>query len=215
MLRIYSTPESLYCSKLRILLQHKQAKWLEITPGGGCGSAQYRDMIPTGTMPALVDGDLVLADSEAIAEYLNERLPDPAMLPASLIARAKCRERSRFHDTRFEPEVRALFPHIGPGQIDSEVSTIQSEKLSLRLQQLSRLLESDNTLEPGFLSLGDCGFPISFAWLDAFTPVMGLEIEWPRGVRNYREQIHTHAAVSKVLTDCRPAIERWMRSKGV
>ena len=172
-------------------------------------------MIPTGTMPALVDGDLVLADSEAIAEYLNERLPDPAMLPASLIARAKCRERSRFHDTRFEPEVRALFPHIGPGQIDSEVSTIQSEKLSLRLQQLSQLLESDNTLDPGFLSLGDCGFPISFAWLDAFTPVMGLEIEWPRGVRNYREQIHTHAAVSKVLTDCRPAIERWVRSKGV
>jgi glutathione S-transferase len=215
MLRIYSTLESLYCSKLRILLQHKQAKWQEINPEGGCGSAQYRDMIPTGTMPALVDGDLVLADSEAIAEYLNERLPDPAMLPASLIARAKCRERSRFHDTRFEPEIRALFPHIGQSQIGSEVSTIQSEKLSLRLQQLSRLLESDNTLDPGFLSLGDCGFPISFAWLDAFTPVMGLEIEWPRGVRNYREQIQTHAAVSKVLTDCRPAIERWMRSKGV
>ena len=124
MLTIYSTPESLYCSKLRILLRHKQAQWQEITPDGGCGSKQYRDMIPSGTMPAMIDGDLVIADSEAIAEYLNEKIPHPAMLPESLTSRAKCRERSRFHDTRLEPEVRVLFPHIGPDQAGSEVSAL-------------------------------------------------------------------------------------------
>jgi glutathione S-transferase len=70
-------------------------------------------LIPAGTMPAIVDGDLVLADSEAIAEYLNETLAEPAMLPDDAVARARCRERSRFHDTRLEPEVRALFPHVG------------------------------------------------------------------------------------------------------
>jgi glutathione S-transferase len=215
MLKIYSTPESLYCSKLRILLRHKQAKWQEIHPEGGCGSQQYGAMIPAGTMPAMIDGDLVLADSEAIAEYLNERLPDPPMLPAGLLARAKCRERSRFHDTRFEPEVRALFPYIAPGQTSSEISATQSEKFSLRLKQLSRLLESDNTLDTGLLSLGDCGFPISFAWLDAFIPVMGLQVEWPQVVLDYREQIQFHAAVTKVLGDYRPEIERWIHSKGV
>ena len=30
-------------------------------------------------MPALVDGGLVIADSEAIAEYLNETIAEPAM----------------------------------------------------------------------------------------------------------------------------------------
>ena len=74
MLKIYSTNESLYCAKLRILLHHKQAQWQEITPEGGCGSEAYRALIPSGTMPAMIDGDLVIADSEAIAEYLNSRV---------------------------------------------------------------------------------------------------------------------------------------------
>ena len=215
MLKIYSTPESLYCSKLRILLRHKQAQWQEITPEGGCSSAQYRDLIPSGTMPAMIDGDIVIADSEAIAEYLNEKIANPVMLPETAVARAKCRERSRFHDTRLEPEVRALFPHICPGQTGSEISTAQSEKLSTRLIEFSKLLEADNTLDLNRLTLGDCGFPISLAWIDAFTPVMGLQIEWPANVQNYRMQIASHAAVADELSQYKSAISGWMLSKGV
>lgn len=215
MLKIYSTPESLYCSKLRILLRHKQAQWQEITPEGGCGSAQYRDLIPSGTVPAMVDEEIVIADSEAIAEYLNEKIENPAMLPETAAARAKCRERSRFHDTRLEPEVRLLFPHIAPGQKGSEISIDQSERLSTRLAELSKLLETDQTLDLSRLSLGDCGFPVSFAWIDAFTPVMGLQIEWPANVQDYRMQIASHAAVADELSQYKSAISGWMLSKGV
>ena len=215
MLTIYSTPESLYCSKLRILLRHKQAQWQEITPDGGCGSKQYRDMIPSGTMPAMIDGDLVIADSEAIAEYLNEKIPHPAMLPESLTSRAKCRERSRFHDTRLEPEVRVLFPHIGPDQAGSEVSVRQSEMLSDRLAELSKLLESDETLDLNRLTLGDCGFPISFAWIDALIPAMGLQIDWPKAVQAYRVKIESHAAVSDELRQYQSDIVGWIQSSSV
>jgi len=215
MLKIYSTPESLYCSKLRILLRHKQAQWQEITPDGGCNSRQYRDLIPSGTMPAMIDGDTVIADSEAIAEYLNEQIPETAMLPETTVARAKCRERSRFHDTRLEPEVRTLFPHIGPNQNGSEISVAQSEKLSTRLAELSKLLESDRTLDLSRLTLGDCGFPISFAWIDAFTPVMGLQIEWPVTVGEYRARIESHTAVAKELSEYRSRIAGWMQYRGI
>ena len=215
MLKIYSTAESLYCSKLRILLRHKQLQWQEITPEGGCGSQQYRDLIPSGTMPAMIDGDVVIADSEAISEYLNEKFAEPAMLPKSMVARAKCRERSRFHDTRLEPEIRTLFPHVGLGKGGSEVSIARSEKISNRLVELSKLLESDNTLDLDRLTLGDCGFPISFAWLDAFKPVMGLQFEWPEIVQNYQTKIATHAAVADELLAYKPGITRWMQSKGV
>jgi glutathione S-transferase len=215
MLKIYSTAESLYCGKLRILLRHKQLQWQEITPEGGCGSQQYRDMIPSGTMPAIIDGEVVIADSEAIAEYLNEKFAEPAMLPESTVARAKCRERSRFHDTRLEPEVRALFPHIGPGKTSSAVSMVQSEMLSTRLAEFSKLLETDNTLDLDRLTLGDCGFPISFAWLDALTAPMGLEIIWPEVVQNYRIKIAAHAAVADELSVYISGITGWMHSKGV
>jgi glutathione S-transferase len=214
MLTIYSTPESLYCSKLRILLRHKQAQWQEITPEGGCGSAHYRQQIPSGTMPAMIDGEIVIADSEAIAEYLDETISEPAMLPQAVAARAKCRERSRFHDTRLEPEVRALFPYIGKGEMGEKINRDQSEKLSVRLAEFSKLLQTDQTLDLEFLTLGDCGFPISFAWIDAFTPALDLHIEWPDTVRDYRRQIESHVSVLAELNDYRPRITTWMQTKG-
>ena len=213
MLKIYSTNESLYCAKLRILLHHKKAQWQEIIPEGGCGSEAYRALIPSGTMPAMIDGDLVIADSEAIAEYLNETIAEPAMLPPTPQGRARCRQRSRFHDTRLEPEVRALFPYIGPGMQGSEISVTQSEKLSNRLYEFSRLLQSDTTLDLDNLSLGDCGFPISFAWIDAFTPVMGLALEWPEPVLEYRRKVETHNAVQNTLSEYGPFVSQWIDAK--
>lgn len=215
MLTLYSTPESLYCAKLRILLRHKQAQWHEVAPEGGCGSTQYRELVHSGTMPALIDGDLVLADSEAIAEYLNETIAEPAMLPANAGARAKCRERSRFHDTRLEPEVRKLFPHVAPANRDANFVHNQAQMVALRLQELSRLLQSDGWLDLQSLSLGDCGFPICFAWIDAFAPVMGFEIEWPDKLYEYRAGVAAHEAVRTELDDYTPGLQRWLESKGV
>jgi glutathione S-transferase/maleylpyruvate isomerase len=166
-------------------------------------------------MPALVDGDLVIADSEAIAEYLNEIIAEPAMLPDDLRARAKCRERSRFHDTRLEPEVRKLFPHVAVASRDVNVIRTQAEMIATRLQELSRLLESDEHLDLQNLSLADCGFPICFAWIDAFTPVFGFKLEWPDNLRAYRSGIEAHEAVVTELDDYAPGMQRWLESKGV
>ena len=215
MLTIYSSPESLYCAKLRILLRYKKAQWQEIEPQGGCGSAQYRELIPAGTLPALVDGDLVIADSEAIAEYLNETIAEPPMLPVEAAARARCRERSRFHDTRLEPELRKLFPHVASATRDAIFVRIQAEVIGTRLQELSRLLQSDDGLDLQNLSLGDCGLPVCFAWLDAFAPVMEFELDWPDNLRAYRLRIEAHAAVVTELREYRPAMIQWLESKGV
>jgi len=46
---------------------------------------------PAGTVPVLIDDDRVLADSVAIAEYLDETHPDPALLPSDPLARARVR----------------------------------------------------------------------------------------------------------------------------
>ncbi|MEM7745404.1 MAG: glutathione S-transferase family protein, partial [Pseudomonadota bacterium] len=165
MLRVYAIPVSLYCAKLRIVLRHKELTWEEIPPPGGYGSAAYKDHVPSGNLPALVDGDLLIADSEAIAEYLEERHPVPAMLPSDAADRARVRERGRFHDTRLEPALRALFPFL-PGRSAPPESfpDAQADQVSTRLEQLSQML---GPVAGEALSLGDCGHPITFAWLDA------------------------------------------------
>ena len=46
---------------------------------------------PVGKVPALVDGDLVVWDTLAIAEYLAEKFPDQQLWPADIQARARAR----------------------------------------------------------------------------------------------------------------------------
>ena len=46
---------------------------------------------PTGKVPVLVDGDLVVWDTLAIAEYLAETYPDKPLWPQDKAARAKAR----------------------------------------------------------------------------------------------------------------------------
>jgi maleylacetoacetate isomerase len=51
----------------------------------------YRAINPQGIVPSLVDGDAVLNQSLAILEYLEERFPQPPLLPTDAAARARVR----------------------------------------------------------------------------------------------------------------------------
>ena len=53
--------------------------------------AALRDLSPTGKVPVLVDGDLVVWDTLAIAEYLAEQFPEKALWPRDKAARARAR----------------------------------------------------------------------------------------------------------------------------
>ena len=212
MLTIYSIPLSLYCAKLRILLRYKNLQWQEILPPGGYGSDEYKKIIPSGNLPALVDGDLIIADSEAIAEYLNEKYPQPSMLPEDIKLRAKTRERSRFHDTRLEPELRKLFPFIDEAKRDNKIIHKQSELIALRLNQFSLLLESGHPMNDQ-LTLGDCGFPITFAWIEALTPKFNLKIEWPDSIIQYKQSLTQHQTVRDELASYRPYLDEWLDSQ--
>lgn len=62
---------------------------------GAHHEAPYRDMTLTGRVPTLVHGDIVLNESSAIIEYLDEVFPAPqypAMLPAGVADRARARQ---------------------------------------------------------------------------------------------------------------------------
>jgi glutathione S-transferase/maleylpyruvate isomerase len=202
MLRVYAIPVSLYCAKLRILLRHKGLTWEEAPPPGG--SAEYKTLVPSGNLPALRHGDLLLADSEAIAEYLNERFPEPPMLPCDIDSRAKVRELSRFHDTRLEPSLRALFSYL-PGRAAAQTGFLdqQSDEISARLAQLGRILPTNRSRTP---MLCDCGFPVTFTWLDALAPRMGLSVKWPEAVLDYRNFLSDQPCVDEELSDYIPKL---------
>lgn len=64
-----------------------------IRDGGEHRKPDYLAINPQGRVPALrLDANEVIIQSMAIIEYLEERLPTPALLPADLLERARHRE---------------------------------------------------------------------------------------------------------------------------
>ncbi len=53
--------------------------------------ARMLDVSPTGKVPCLVDGDVVIWESLAIMEYFHERFPDKGVWPSDVKARAHAR----------------------------------------------------------------------------------------------------------------------------
>ena len=178
---------------------------------GGGGSDAYKQIVPSGNLPALKHGDLILSDSEAIAEYIEEAFPDPRMLPGELDARAKARERSRFHDTRLEPALRALFPIVKAGGGSAEQIDAATDGVTARLAQLSKMLE-DPLAPMDFLTLGDCGLPVTFDWIDAICGGLKAPIEWPERVTEYRQWLDTFEAVTQELELRHPIMRAWVNA---
>ena len=116
--------------------------------------------------PALVHDGFTLGESDAIAEYLNELAPEPAMLPEAIKERAMARALSRFHDTRIEPLLRAYFGQVVPAKRDADFIAENAALLQRRFQQLAEIRTPSPLLTGTDLGLADCGFAPSFAILD-------------------------------------------------
>lgn len=62
-----------------------------VRDGGRQHAPEYAALNPQRQVPTLVHGDTVLSQSLAILEYLEERYPEPALLPADAAGRARVR----------------------------------------------------------------------------------------------------------------------------
>lgn len=212
MLGVYWIDHSLYCAKLRLGLRAKGLAFEHLAPPGGVGSPEYLRIVPSGNLPALVDRDLVLTDSEAILEYLEEKHPEPALLPEGLNARAKTRELARFHDTRLEPALRRFFPLVAPGNRDADAVARARTECAKRLGALSVMLR-DHPPPTDRVSMGDLGLIVSLAWLDLLQENGVFDLNWPSNVRSYWEGRLALPVVAEEMAFYRPFMTHWITAK--
>ena len=203
-------PVATYCAKLRITMRNKGLEWEELLPPGGYGSAEYKAIVPSGNLPALIDNGFMLADSEAIAEYLNEAYPEVAMLPDTVQLRAKAREKGRLHDTRLEPAVRALYPQVAYETRDKDAVDHGGQEISKHLKSLEVLLKNC-PLDPSKLWLCDCGFAVTFAWIRRFEEALSLAVEWPQSVTAYNDRLQSFSPVRDELEHYKPAMDEYLK----
>jgi glutathione S-transferase len=89
-MKLIDAPRCPYCARARIALAEKGLEWETVEVDLNDRPRWIYDLNPTGKVPVLEDG-FVLPESAVIMEYLEERYPEPALLPADPAARAAAR----------------------------------------------------------------------------------------------------------------------------
>ncbi|MEE2703724.1 MAG: maleylacetoacetate isomerase [Myxococcota bacterium] len=94
-MRLYTYFRSSASYRVRIALEWKAIPrkdvFVDLASGEQLGPA-YRALNPECRVPLLVDGEIRLTQALAILEYLEEKYPEPPLLPADLAGRARVRQ---------------------------------------------------------------------------------------------------------------------------
>ena len=123
MLRLYDHPLSPYAQKVKIALREKGQAFEALMPqgiGAGGAAGEFIEDNPRGEVPYLIDGNVHIFDSTIILEYIEDKWPQPALLPTSPADRARVRMLEEMLDTHMEAinwglgEIRAFKRASGP-----------------------------------------------------------------------------------------------------
>ncbi|MGD2083947.1 MAG: glutathione S-transferase N-terminal domain-containing protein [Chromatiales bacterium] len=88
---LFSNPRSAYSHRVRMVLAEKNITVDIVDADPHELPEDVMDLNPYGTLPMLVDRELVLYESRIIMEYLDERFPHPPLLPVDPVSRASAR----------------------------------------------------------------------------------------------------------------------------
>ena len=97
MLRLYGYWRSTAAYRVRIALNLKQVSYSQepvhlVKEGGEQHKPEYRQLNPQGLVPTLVDDGVVISQSIAILEYLEEKYLLPTLLPKGMAEKALVRQ---------------------------------------------------------------------------------------------------------------------------
>lgn len=88
---LFSNKDDIYCHQVKIVLAEKGVLYENAEVDLQALPEDLMELNPYGTVPTLVDRDLVLFNSRIIMEYLDERFPHPPLMQVYPVSRAKDR----------------------------------------------------------------------------------------------------------------------------
>jgi len=164
---------------------------------------------PSGVPPVLVEGKggvgVVVCESRAILEYLEEQYPERALLSPEPQARADARRWQQWFDRKFDYEVNGLLLHekmekrlLGLGAPELSALRRGREMLRLHFQALEEALDAHDWLAGGGFGLGDIAAAAHVSVID----YLG-EAPWQdfRNVRTWYAKVKSRPSFRTLLTD--------------
>jgi glutathione S-transferase len=175
-MRLVDAPRCPYCARVRIALAEKGIEHETVVVDLDDRPAWLRDLNAANRVPVLDDG-LVLPESDVIMEYLEDRYPDPPLLPDDPADRALARLLVR----RFDDHLGRDYYAFRRGE---------PNELKARLDELAvgQSLYADVAYVPWVIRARDLlgvELPAQLAaWLDVLAerPAVAAELEVVRGL---------------------------------
>ena len=201
-MKLLGVPLSPFVRKVAVVLTIKDLPFEQEPVMPGAANPEFKALSPLGKIPVLVDGDLALADSSAICEYLEEKYPEPTVMPTDVGSRARARFLEEFGDSKLVETASQIFiekflnPNILGKETDLErVARVENELLPPYLDYLESQVPPEGYLFGNFCT-ADISIvtPIFNAAYGGYTIDAG---RWPRYAA-FVQRVAEHPAVIKV-----------------
>jgi glutathione S-transferase len=160
---LYHQPLSPFCRKVRLFLAEKRIDCeLQVEPVWE-RRPDFLALNPAGEVPVLENTDgTTLADSQAIVEYLEEKIPEPPLIGRDAGERAEVRRLVGWFDRKFNCEVtdnlvgeKVVNRLLRIGQPDSRAIRAGHQNVRSHLEYVGFLMERRTWLAGDRLTLAD------------------------------------------------------------
>ncbi len=105
---LFSDPRSPNSHRVRLVAKEKDIPMDVIEVDPDHMPEDLLELNPYGTLPTLVDRELILYDAQVIIEYLDERYPHPPLMSVDPISKARSRQQLRQIETEWYPLVETI-----------------------------------------------------------------------------------------------------------
>jgi glutathione S-transferase len=203
---LFHLPLSPFSRKVRLALAEKRIPFDLRTERVWERREEFLAMNPACTVPVLQDANgLLLADSYAICEYLDEAYPDTPLLGRTLADRAEVRRLIAWFDQKFYAEVTRNLLHekqmkrlLGRGNPDAAAIRAGYANLKPHLEYIGWLAETRAWLAGPSLGLADLAAAAHLSALDYIG-----DVDWSLNdaAKDWYARIKSRPAFRPLLAD--------------
>lgn len=203
---VYGAALSPFVRKVRLLLAEKGLDYdLEMILPFGKQPDWYKELNPLGRIPAFKDGDLSLADSSVICQYIEEQYPElTPLLGNTPEQRARVRWLEKYADYEIAPlstfcvfRNRVLKTSMGKASDELAVTQAMDEKLPPHFDYLESQLGNKQFFVGDSLTLADLA--IASQWMNMQHGAEYIDANrWPK-LADHCKRISARSSVQAIL----------------